>query len=265
MSRISQTFERLRSQGEKALIPFITAGDPDLHATEKLILMLEKSGADLIELGVPFSDPMADGPTIQMASERSLAHRTNLKMILELVKRVRVKTTIPIILMGYYNPFFIYGMKRLAHDAKDAGVDGILTVDLPPEEASEMKEQTDSTGLDLIFLLAPTSDEARISLIVKNASGFLYYVSLTGVTGIRSKLDKDIRKQVEKIKKSTDLPIGVGFGISTPMHAKMVAKWADAVVVGSAIIKIIEKSRSKKQMVQKVSRFVSSLKRAMNE
>jgi len=265
MSRISQTFERLRSEGKKALIPFITAGYPDLHTTEKFILMLEKSGADLIELGVPFSDPMADGPTIQMASERSLAKRTNLKMIFELVKRVRVKTTIPIILMGYYNPFFIYGLKRLAHQAKDAGVDGILTVDLPPEEAGEMKEHIDRTGLDLIFLLAPTSDEARINLIVKNASGFVYYVSLTGVTGIRSKLDKDIRKQVEKIKKNTDLPIGVGFGISNPMHVKMVAKWADAVVVGSAIIKIIENSRSKKKMMEKVSQFVSSLKRAMNE
>jgi len=265
MSKISETFERLRSEGEKALIPFITAGDPDLHTTEKLILILEKSGADLIELGVPFSDPMADGPTIQMASERSLAHRTNLKMIFELVKRVRVKTTIPIVLMGYYNPFFIYGLKRLVHHAKNAGVDGILTVDLPPEEAREMKTQTDRTGLDLIFLLAPTSDEARINLIVKNATGFVYYVSLTGVTGVRSTLDKDIRKQVEKIKKNTDLPIGVGFGISNPMHAKMVAKWADAVVVGSAIIRIIENSRDKKYMMQKVSQFVSSLKRAMNE
>jgi len=265
MSRISHTFERLRSKGEKALIPFITAGYPDLHTTEKLILILEKSGSDLIELGVPFSDPMADGPTIQMASEYSLANRTNLKLIFELVKRIRVKTDIPIILMGYYNPFFIYGLKRLAHNAKGAGVDGILTVDLPPEEAGEMKEQADAVGLDLIFLLAPTSDEARINLIVKNASGFVYYVSLTGVTGVRSKLAKDIRRQVEKIRKKTDLPIGVGFGISNPLHAKMAAKWADAVVVGSAIIKIIENSMYKKQMMEKVSQFVSSLKRAMNE
>lgn len=265
MNRISQTFERLRSEGKKALIPFITAGDPDLLTTEKLIFILEKNGADLIELGVPFSDPMADGPTIQIASERSLIKKTNLKVVLELVKRVRAKTTIPIILMGYYNPFFIYGLKRLAHDAKEAGVDGILTVDLPPEEAGEMKAQINRVGLDLVFLLAPTSDDVRIKLITKIATGFIYYVSLTGVTGVRSKLDKDIKKQLKKIKKYTDLPVGVGFGISSPLHAKVVAKWADAVVVGSAIIKIIENSRSKKQMLQKVGQFVSSLKRAMNE
>ena len=265
MSRISQTFNYLRLEGKKALIPFITAGHPDLRTTEKLIFALERSGADLIELGVPFSDPMADGITIQMSSEHSLAKGTNLKMILALIKKVRMKTRIPIILMGYYNPFFIYGLKRLADDAKDAGVDGILTVDLPPEEAGEMKMQTDRTGLDLIFLLAPTSDDARINLIVKYATGFIYYVSLTGVTGVRSKIDKDIRNHVENIKRSSDLPIGVGFGISSPLHAKKVAKWADAVVVGSAIIKIIESNRNKNLMIQRVSQFVADLKRAMND
>jgi len=265
MSRISQTFKRLRSEGEKALIPFITAGYPDLYSTEKLIFVLEKNGADLIELGVPFSDPMADGPTIQLASERSLVNKTTLKIILDLVKKVRLKTNIPIILMGYYNPFFIYGLKRLANDAKEAGVDGILTVDLPPEEASEMKRQMANAGLDIIFLLAPTSDDARIKLITKNATGFIYYVSLTGVTGIRSKLDKDIRTQLNIIKKNTHLPIVVGFGISSPNHAKSVSQWADAVVMGSAIIKIIENSKNKKLMLQKVGKFVSSLKRAMNK
>jgi len=264
MSRISKTFEKLRSEGKKALIPFITAGYPDINTTEKFIYELEKSGADLIELGVPFSDPMADGPIIQMASERSLANGTNLKMILELVKKVRMKTDIPIILMGYYNPFFIYGLKRVSRDAKDAGVDGVLIVDLPPEEAGEMKVQTDSTGLDIIFLLTPTSDDKRINLITKNGTGFIYYVSLTGVTGIRSELDRDIRKQITKIRKKTNLPVGVGFGISSPVHAKRVAKWADAVVVGSAIIKIVENSGSKRQMVQRVSKFVNNLKKAMN-
>lgn len=265
MSTISQTFDRLRSKREKALIPFITAGDPDLHTTEKLIYVLEKNGADLIELGVPFSDPMADGPTIQLASERSLLNKTNLKIIFDLVKRMRLKTNIPIILMGYYNLFFIYGLKRLANDAKEAGVDGFLTVDLPPEEASEMKKQIVNARLDMIFLLAPTSDDARIKLITKNATGFVYYVSLTGVTGVRSKLDKDIRRQLNVIKKNTNLPIGVGFGISNPTHAKSVSKWADAVVVGSAIIKIIENTHNKKLMLQKVGKFVSSLKRAMNK
>ena len=264
MSKISRTFEKLRSEGRKALIPFITAGYPDINTTEKFIYELEKSGADLIELGVPFSDPMADGSVIQMASERSLANGTNLKTILELVKEVRTKTEIPIILMGYYNPFFIYGLKRFSRDAKDAGVDGILIVDLPPEEAGEMKVQTDSAGLDIIFLLAPTSDDKRINLITKNGTGFIYYVSLTGVTGIRSELDRDIRKQITKIRRKTNLPIGVGFGISSPAHAKRVAKWADAVVVGSAIIKIVENSSSKKQMVQRVGKFVNDLKKAMN-
>jgi len=267
MSKISRTFEKLRSEGRKALIPFITAGYPDINTTEKFIYELEKSGADLIELGelgVPFSDPMADGPVIQMASERSLANGTNLKTILELVKKVRKKTEIPIILMGYYNPFFIYGLKRISRDAKDAGVDGFLIVDLPPEEAGEMKAQTDSAGLDIIFLLAPTSDDKRINLITKNGTGFIYYVSLTGVTGIRSELDRDIRKQIKKIRRKTSLPIGVGFGISSAAHAKRVAKWADAVVVGSAIIKIVENSSSKKQMVQRVGKFVNDLKKAMN-
>ena len=264
MSKISRTFEKLRSEGRKALIPFITAGYPDINTTEKFIYELEKSGADLIELGVPFSDPMADGPVIQMASERSLANGTNLKTILELVKKVRKRTEIPIILMGYYNPFFIYGLKRISRDAKDAGVDGFLIVDLPPEEAGEMKAQTDSAGLDIIFLLAPTSDEKRINLITKNGTGFIYYVSLTGVTGIRSELDRDIRKQIKKIRRKTRLPIGVGFGISSPAHAKRVAKWADAVVVGSAIIKIVENSSSKKLMVQRVGKFVNDLKIAMN-
>jgi len=264
MSKISRTFEKLKSEGRKALIPFITAGYPDINTTEKFIYELEKSGADLIELGVPFSDPMADGPVIQMASERSLVNGTNLKTILELVKKVRRKTEIPIILMGYYNPFFIYGLKRVSRDAKDAGVDGFLIVDLPPEEAGEMKTQADTAGLDIVFLLAPTSDEKRINLITKNGTGFIYYVSLTGVTGIRSELDRDIRKQITKIRRKTKLPIGVGFGISSPAHAKRVSKWADAVVVGSAIIKIVENSSSKKQMVQRVAKFVNDLKKAMN-
>ncbi len=264
MSRINKTFERLKSESKKALIPFITAGYPDLRTTERFIFELEKSGSDLIELGVPFSDPMADGPIIQMSSERSLANGTNLKMIFELVKRVRTKTSIPIILMGYYNPFFTYGLKRVAKDARDAGVDGILIVDLPPEEAGAMKAQTDSVGLDMIFLLAPTSDNARINIITKNATGFIYYVSLTGVTGIRPTLDKDIKKHLEKIRIKTDLPIGVGFGISGPIHAKRVAKWADAVVVGSAIIKIIEKNKNKTQMIKNVSNFISGLRRAIN-
>jgi tryptophan synthase alpha chain len=264
MSRIGQTFDLLQREGKKALIPFITAGYPNLAITEKLIFELEKNGADLLELGVPFSDPMADGPVIQYSSECSLAQGTTLKMILELVKKVRLKTGLPIILMGYYNPFFSYGVKRFCEDAKRAGVDGVLVVDLPPEEAAEMKSHADRSGLDLIFLLAPTSNDQRINLIVKNSSGFIYYVSLTGVTGVRSTLDRDIRGQVEKIKKISSLPIGVGFGISTPRQAQMVSKWADAVVVGSAVIKTIQKSKTPKAIVTNVGQFIASLKKAID-
>jgi tryptophan synthase alpha chain len=264
-SRISQTFEALHLTGEKALIPFITAGYPDIATTEKCIYQLEQSGADIIELGVPFSDPMADGPVIQASSEYALSKGTTLKMILNLVKRVRRKTEIPILLMGYYNPFFTFGLAPFADEAKKAGVDGVLVVDLPPEEAGEMKAETDRTGLDLIFLLAPTSDDTRIKRIAKNASGFIYYVSLTGVTGVRSQLDKDIRKQVIQIKKQSNLPVGIGFGISTPEQAKRVAHWADGVVVGSAIIKIIEKSTTPEAITKNIGTFVRSLKKAISQ
>ena len=263
MSRISATFERLRQQKEKALIPFITAGYPDLSTTRRLIFQCEKCGADLLELGVPFSDPMADGPIIQHASESALAQGTSLERILGMVKTIRRKSSIPIILMGYYNPFFKFGLKSFTRAAQAAGVDGLLVVDLPPEEAGEMKTHTDRAGLDLIFLLAPTSGPERIDSIVKHATGFIYYVSLTGVTGVRSTLDRSIRNQLETIRKKSPLPIGVGFGISTPEHAKTVARWADAVVVGSALIKIISGSTSKAEAVQNAGRFIRTLKAAM--
>ena len=265
MSRIRQTFEGLNKAGKKALIPFITAGYPDISTTEKFIFLLERSGADLIELGVPFSDPMADGPVIQAASEHALRKGTTLKKILDLVKRVRKKTELPILLMGYYNPFFTFGLEKFADEAKKAGVDGVLVVDLPPEEAGALKAETDRTGLDLIFLLAPTSDATRIKRIAKNASGFIYYVSLTGVTGVRSQLDQDIRNQVVQIKKQSNLPVGIGFGISTPEQAKRVAHWADAVVVGSAIIKIIETSTTPEASIKNVGQFVQSLKKAISQ
>ena len=263
MSRISQTFEQLRRAGKKALIPFITAGYPDLSTTKKLIFEFAACGADLLELGVPFSDPMADGPLIQYASEKSLSHGTSLEDILRLVTTVRRKTSIPIILMGYYNPFFKFGLEQFTREAGRAGIDGVLAVDLPPEEAAEMKSFTDRAGLDLIFLLAPTSGPDRIDSIVKHATGFIYYVSLTGVTGVRSTLDRSIRQQIETIRKKSYLPIGVGFGISTPEHAKTVARWADAVVVGSALIKIISECKSTREMVQKTGHFIRALKMAM--
>lgn len=265
MSRIHTTFERLRARGEKALIPFITAGYPDMATTENCIFRIEQSGADLLELGVPFSDPMADGPVIQASSEYALRRGTTLRMILNLVKRVRRRSELPILLMGYYNPFFTFGLSHFVQEAKQAGVDGLLVVDLPPEEAGPLKAETDRAGLDLIFLLAPTSDESRIQRIVEHATGFIYYVSVTGVTGVRSQLDKDIRKKIIEIKKRTDLPVGIGFGISTPEQAKRVAHWADAVVVGSALIKIIEKSATAETAVNNVGHFVRSLKKAITQ
>ncbi|MFH1626028.1 MAG: tryptophan synthase subunit alpha [Pseudomonadota bacterium] len=260
MTRISKVFQKLRSRHGKALIPYITAGDPSLELTKKLIVQLEESGADMIELGVPFSDPMADGPTIQRASERALANNVSLKDVLDLVGEIRMYTEIPIILFGYYNSFFIYGAEKFAKDAEHAGVDGVLVLDLPPEEADELKVYIDKAGLDIIFLLAPTSTEDRISLITKKASGFIYYVSVTGVTGARTSLDLHIEEHVSKVKQFTDLPVAVGFGISTPEQASMVATWADGVIVGSAIVKTIEENLGSPRMVKTVGQFVRSLK-----
>ena len=262
-TRIAQTWERLKRQGKKALIPYITAGDPSLEITRQLIFALEEAGADMIELGMPFSDPMADGPTIQRASERALAGNVSLRRILELVIEIRKKTEIPIILFGYYNPFFIYGTKRLAFDARRAGVDGILAVDLPPEEADELKTFTDQTGIDLIFLLAPTSTEDRMRLIASKASGFIYYVSVTGVTGARSTLDKDIEQYVKQIRRFSSLPVGVGFGISTPEQVNKIIRFADAVIVGSALIKVIEANIRSPYLVQRAKHFIHELKQGM--
>ncbi|MBI5875314.1 MAG: tryptophan synthase subunit alpha [Deltaproteobacteria bacterium] len=230
-SRIGQTFKRLKDNGEKALITFITAGDPDLKTSKEIIFELEKSGADIVELGIPFSDPMADGPTIQAASERALKKGATLSHVLELVRDVRKKSLIPIVLFGYYNPIFIYGVEKFAKDAKNAGADGALVVDLPPEEASELKTHTDRNGLDLIFLLTPTSDDSRMKLVASQGGGFVYYVSVAGITGARKELSNTIQKSVTRVRKFTPLPVGVGFGISTPKQAGEVSRWADAVVM----------------------------------
>ncbi len=260
--RIQKTFARLKANGEKALITFITAGDPDLKTSKEIMFELEKSGADIIELGIPFSDPMADGTTIQAASERALKNGITLKDVLKLVRDVRQKTEIPIILFGYYNPIFAYGVKRFAVSAKKAGADGVLVVDLPPEEAAELKKETDKLSLDLIFLLTPTSDAARIKLVAEKASGSIYYVSVAGVTGVRKNVSSDLKHSINAIKKNTSLPICVGFGISTGKQVKEVSSIADGVVVGSAIVKMIAHSEGKKGFVKDVGSFVSNLKAA---
>jgi tryptophan synthase alpha chain len=259
MSRISDKFAQLKKNQEKALITFITAGDPDLAFTCRLIPEMEKSGADIIELGVPFSDPMADGPTIQMSSQRALEAGTTLKEILAMVKSVRTVSQVPIILMGYFNPIYRYGIRKFVTDAVDAGVDGVLLVDLPPEEVSEFKTEADSKGLDVILLLTPTSDDKRIEKVARFGSGFIYYVSVTGVTGARESVAESVLISVEKIRKRIDLPVAVGFGIADPVQAARVAEVADGVVVGSALVKLFEKSQGE-ELKSLVRSFISDLK-----
>lgn len=259
MGRISRRFEELKGQGEKALVTFITAGDPDLSVTREMIIEVERGGADIIELGVPFSDPMADGPTIQAASERALASGTTLPKILALVRSVRQETEIPILLMGYYNPVFMYGPERFLADAAEAGVDGVLLVDLPPEEAEEFKRAADRRGIDVIFLLTPTSGEERIGKVVKLGSGFIYYVSVTGVTGARKDVSAPVYDAVRRIKGKCAIPVVVGFGISDPVQAGKVAAVADGVVVGSALVKLFEEHRGA-ELKGRVREFVAALK-----
>ncbi|HHL39154.1 MAG TPA: tryptophan synthase subunit alpha [Deltaproteobacteria bacterium] len=261
--RIKEVFDRLRRSGEKALVAFVTAGDPDLEATEEIIAEMERRGVDIVELGVPFSDPMADGPTIQASSERALRRGTTLRDVLGLVARVRKKSGIPIVLFGYYNPVFVYGPANFARHAARAGVDGVLVVDLPPEEADELTTELDRVGIDFISLLAPTSDERRIALVASRASGFIYYVSLTGVTGARKKLSTAVSGAVRRIKAVTDLPVCVGFGVSTPEQAGAVGRSADGVVVGSAIIDIIAACGEREEIAGRVGDFVGELKAAL--
>jgi tryptophan synthase alpha chain len=262
-SRLTEVFEGLKERGEKALITFITAGDPDMKRTRDIIFELERVGADIIELGIPFSDPMADGPTIQASSERALKKGTTISSVLALVKSIRKKSDIPIVLFGYYNPLFTYGLKRFARSARLAGVDGVLVVDLPPEEADELERELRGVGLDLVYLLTPTSDYKRMKLVSARASGFIYYVSLAGVTGARKRLSTKIARSVKKIRRFTDLPIGVGFGISTPGQARRVSRWADGAVVGSAIINVIERYANSKDLVKRVGRYTAALKDGM--
>ncbi|KAF0214957.1 MAG: tryptophan synthase alpha [Geobacteraceae bacterium] len=264
MGKISQKFQELGKKKEKALITFITAGDPDIATTEALIPVLEAAGADIIELGVPFSDPMADGPTIQMASERALAAGTTLPKILTMVKSVRRFSQIPIVLMGYYNPIFLYDVKKFVADAVAAGVDGVLLVDLPPEEAGDFKAEAESRGLDVVFLLTPTSDDGRIGKVARFGSGFVYYVSVTGVTGARKSVADSIFEKVAGIKKRIKLPVVVGFGISDPVQAGKVAASADGVVIGSALVKLFEAYRGD-ELKQRLADFVVALKAGISQ
>ncbi|WP_404827033.1 tryptophan synthase subunit alpha [Desulfuromonas versatilis] len=263
MGRIEATFKRLKQLGEAALIPFVTAGDPSLERTEEIIHTLVDAGADLIELGFPFSDPMADGPTIQAASERALAAGTTLPGILQMVARVRRHTNVPIILMGYYNPVFRYGAERFAKDAAAAGVDGLLLVDLPPEEAGEIHGFLRDAGVNLITLLSPTTPPERASRLAASGEGFIYYVSMTGVTGARQVDAGGIETAVRELKAFSPVPVAVGFGISTAADARSVGRFADAVVVGSALVKVIEAYGTSGELLVQVGTFVRGLKSAV--
>ncbi len=249
----------------KTLITFITAGDPSLAITKQLVVALEKGGADLIELGVPFSDPMADGPIIQRASERSLTQGTSLKDVLKLVREIRKTSRIPLLLMGYYNPIFSYGLKKFSKEAAKVGVNALIVVDLPPEESVDLDRELKKNKIDLIYLLAPTSDSARIRLVAKKARGFIYFVSMTGVTGAVLKSEEEISKKIREIRKQTQLPIVIGFGISKPEQARRMSKIGDGVVVGSALVSLIEKKSSSKLLLPKVESFVRCMKEACEQ
>jgi len=263
MSRIEKKFTELRGRGETALIPFVTAGDPDINTSLDILRALGRNGADCIELGVPFSDPMADGLTIQRSSERALKKGTSLPSILEMVREFRRDFETPLILFGYYNPYFRYGLRRFTRESKAAGVDGVLCVDLPPEESGDLKRWADAEGMDIIFLLAPTSDAERIKLVARKGRGFIYYVSVTGVTGAHKRFEDHLHAQVDRVRRYTALPIGVGFGISTPRQAAWIASFADAAVVGSALIQVIEGTAGKRDKIKQAGAFVASLKRAV--
>jgi tryptophan synthase alpha chain len=267
MSRIATRFEDLRARQRTALVPFITAGDPALTITVPIMHALVEGGADIIELGVPFSDPMADGPVIQRASERALKHHVSLTQVLALVREFRAQDSeTPVVLMGYLNPVEVMGYERFARDAAAAGVDGALTVDMPPEEADDFARTLKANGLDPVFLLAPTSTDERIRKIAKVASGFIYYVSLRGVTGAANLDMSEVATRLEAIRQRTSLPLGVGFGIRDAESAARMARIADAVVVGSALVaRIAERAHVPQTIPAEARTFIATLRKAMDD
>jgi tryptophan synthase alpha chain len=258
-SRIAESFKHLKAENRKGFIPFITAGDPDLKATKDLLLMLARSGATVIELGVPFTDPMADGVVIQRASERALKNDFGIAEILELVREVRQEIETPIILFSYFNPLLQYGLEKLCRDAREAGADGFLVTDLVPEEAAEFSAVLGENALDMIFLVAPTSSDERLKMVAERASGFIYAVSRAGVTGARETTSGSAETLVERVRKFSALPIAVGFGISTAGQIAETWAYADAAVVGSAIVREIERLNGDAKLVEKVGEFVKKL------
>ncbi len=261
-TRITRRFDELRRAGELGLVAYLTAGDPTLEATERIVLALAEAGADVIELGVPFSDPLADGPTIQRSSERALRSGTTLRRVLGLVKRLRPKTEAPLMLFSYFNPVLQMGVEAFADTAAAAGADGALITDLTPEEAGEYRRMVLARGLDTIFLAAPTTTDQRLQRIAEASTGFLYLISRTGVTGAREALPDDLPALVRRARANTRLPIAVGFGISLPGHVSILGGLADAAVVGSALVQEIERATSVDAAVRAVAERVRALKQA---
>jgi tryptophan synthase alpha chain len=262
MNRLDEKFKELKKRREKAFIAYVTAGDPSLAATKEIVLALEKAGADIVELGIPFSDPLADGPTIQAASARALAKGATLKGIFAMASKLRASASMPLVFMTYYNPVLKYGVDRFLKSCGACGVDGCIIPDLPVEEAKDLIRLSKKYGVAAIFLAAPTSTKGRLKMIAKSSSGFIYYVSLTGVTGSRKKLPAEIAANVRSIKSMTAKPVAVGFGVSTPEQAREVARSADGVIVGSAIVKLIAKYG--RNSVPKVSGFSKKIAGAIH-
>ncbi len=256
MSLIAQTFKNLKKSGKKAFIPYIMAGHPSLNDTKRLVREIEEAGADVLELGVPFSDPLADGPTIQSASESAIRQGTTLRKVITLVQEIRDTTNMPIVLMTYCNPVFKFGMEKFAKQATEAGVAGVIIPDLIPDEAHDFLVYAKKYGLDTIFLLAPTSTEERIRKVIRASTGFIYYVSITGITGSRILMDATMQATLSTIRSMTSKPVAVGFGISSPEEASSVSKIADGVIVGSAIVRLI-------MIGNDVKDFVRSLRKAI--
>ncbi len=259
MSRIAAAFASARAEGRPALIPYVTAGDPSLAATRAIVAGLARGGADIVEIGVPFSDPIADGPVNQRAAERALKNGVTLRSVLDLVAGLRRDASPPIVLFTYYNPIHRMGLATFADEAGRAGVDGVLVTDLPPEEAGDLREALLRNSIDLIFLLSPTSSRDRVELVAREGRGFVYFISRTGVTGAREDLPADLAGQVRAARSVCPLPVAVGFGISGPEQARAVAAFADGVVVGSALVRLIEETRDAAELPAKAEAFCRAL------
>jgi len=260
VSRLAATFARLRDGGRPGLVTYVTAGDPDLSRTPGVLRALDRAGADVLEIGVPFSDPLADGPVIQRATERALASGTTLEGVLDVVADVRGTVQAPLVIFSYANPILRMGSDRFADRARDAGVDGVLVLDLPIEEADDFRNMLATRGIDTILLLSPTTTDDRLRKAASLGSGFLYAISRLGVTGARERLADGAREMVERIRRVTDLPVALGFGISTPEHVREVGRWADAAVVGSALVSVMAESGSSSALETRVEEYVRWLK-----